>query len=324
MTMKFVRLRILIPLLLIILIVGGAGAAYLILINPGSIFVSWAEAAFPRRITMITFGPYPQESDLKRFRLAGGKYVVSLLDPRLPYEKELLDRETEEAQHLGLIVKDFPMASIFDRKVFQDYAVEEQKAVQFLRKLDGPAYVHCYLGKHRVIHVRDGLIAAGVPSRYWTPTGSNKEYWDVVTRLAKARDLFAQDEFAKVIEILQPITVTDPDVCNLRGWSNYRLGLITEAAQNFQDGLTVEPQNPRNLEGLGYCYLRQGEPVMAQREFDLVLARSPDDEGVLVGEGLAFLALQNKQAAAQIFRKVLGMDPSNAEAAGYLKRAESE
>ncbi len=323
MTMKIFRARVLIPLLLVLLALG-AGAAYLVLISPGSVFVRWAEAAFPQRVTKITFGPYPQEKQLRRFKREGGKYVVSLLDPRLPYEKELLAREQKEANQLGLVFKDFPMASIFDRKVFKNYVAEEKKAVQFLRTLDGPAYVHCYLGKHRVMHVRDALLAAGVPASYWTPRGSRKEYWDLVTRLAKARELFTQDEFAKVIEELQPITVKDADVANLRGWAHYRLGMITEAASDFQEGLSVDPKNPRNLEGMGYCFLRQGQPVMAQRDFDQVLATRPDDEGVLVGQGLAYLALQNNKAAAQMFRKVLQMDPSNAEVAGYLKRAETE
>ncbi|HUX09971.1 MAG TPA: tetratricopeptide repeat protein, partial [Terriglobia bacterium] len=74
----------------------------------------------------------------------------------------------------------------------------------------------------------------------------------------------------------------------------------------------------------GYCYLRQGNPVMAQRAFDLVLSQEPQNEGALVGQGLAFLALQNKSAAIQLFRQVLAMDPGNEEAKGYLKRAETE
>lgn len=321
--MKVTRPRVLIPLVLALLL-GGACAAYLILINPGSIFVSWAEAAFPSRVTMITFGPYPSKKDLARFKRQGGKYVVSLLDPRLPYEKELLSREMKESKQLGLIFRDFPMASVFNQRVFKNYSAEEQKAVQFLKNLDGPAYVHCYLGKHRVIHVRDGLVKAGVPARYWTPTGTNKEYWDLITRLAKGRQLYAQGDFAKVIEVLEPVKADDVDVCELRGWSYYQLGLISEATQNFKRGLAIEPHNPRNLEGLGYCYLRQGEPVMAQRQFNQELARLPNQEGALVGEGLAYLALQNKHAAAEIFRKVLAMNPDNAEVKSYLERAESD
>jgi len=321
--MKPPKLKILL-LIVAALALGGGAAGYWILLSPGSIWVRWAQAAFPARITMITFGPYPSARELRNFKEKGGRYVVSLLDPRLPYEKELIAREKAEAKQNGLIVKDFPMASVFDHRIFSDYRNEEQNAVNFLKRLDGPAYVHCYLGKHRVIHVRNALRQAGVPASYWTPTGSGKEYWDLVNRLADAQREFQKGNYADVVAILAPVTAKDVDVADLRGWSHYRLGLITEAAADFSEGLAVDSRNPRNLEGRGYCYLRQGNPVMAQRAFDLVLNQEPQNEGALVGQGLAFLALQNKSAAIQLFRQVLAMDPGNEEAKGYLKRAETE
>lgn len=152
-------------LIVSLLVVGSGAAGYCILLNPGSIWVRWAQAEFPSRVTMITFGPYPSAKELKSFSEKGGKYDVSLLDPRLPYEKELIEREKAEASSDGLILKDFPMASIFDHQIFSDYKGEEQKVVDFLKHLDGPAYVHCYLGKHRVLHVRNALLKAGVPGK---------------------------------------------------------------------------------------------------------------------------------------------------------------
>jgi tetratricopeptide (TPR) repeat protein len=311
-------------LIVALLVVGSGAAGYCILLNPGSIWVRWARAEFPSRITMITFGPYPSAKELKSFSEKGGKYDVSLLDPRLPYEKELIEHEKAEAVRDGLIVKDFPMASVFDHQIFSDYKGEEQKAVDFLKHLDGPAYVHCYLGKHRVLHVRNALLKAGVPASYWTPSGTRKEYWDLVNRLADARKEFQQGKYAQVITTLEPIKTPDADVAGLRGWSKYRMGLFKEAAAEFQSGLDVEPHNPHDLEGLGYCYLREGNPVMAQRAFSLVLNREPQNEGALEGQGLAFLALQNKPAAAEMFRQALAKDPGNDEVRNDLKRAESD
>jgi tetratricopeptide (TPR) repeat protein len=311
-------------LIAVVLALGGGIAGYWILLSPGSIWVRWARAAFPTRVTMITFGPYPSASELRSFSDKGGKYVVSLLDPRLPYEKELIEREKAEARKYGLEFKDFPMASVFDHKIFSNYQDEEQQAVNFLKHLDGPAYVHCYLGKHRVIHVRNALRKAGVPASYWTSTGSRKNYWELVNRLADARKEFQKGNYAQVISILEPVTAKDIDVADLRGWSHYRIGLITEAAKDFKEGLEADPGNPRNLEGLGYCNLRQGNPVMAQRAFNLVLSREPQNEGALVGLGLAFLDLKDKPHAIQMFRKVLAMDPGNDEAKNYLRRAEGE
>jgi hypothetical protein len=62
---------------------------------------------------------------------------------------------------------------------------------------------------------------------------------------------------------------------------------------------------------------------MAQRAFNRVLGSEPENQGALMGQGLAFLALQNKPAAA-IFRHVLDMDPGNNEARDSLRRAETE
>lgn len=308
---------------IVAVLIAGSAAAYLILLNPASIFVRWAAAALPERITMISFGPYPEEKDFKVLKRSGVKYIVSLLDPRLPYEKTLLDQEQSMANKYGMTLKDFPMASIFDRKIFPDYLQEQQAAVQFLRHLDGPAYVHCYLGKHRVIHVRDALVKAGVPERFFQATGSDQDYWNLVNRITDARREFDGGHFAQVLEILAPLQVSDVDVDSLRGWSHYRLGLIDEAMKDFQEGLSVDPTNPRNLAGLGYCYLRNGQPVMAQRQFNAVLEQIPDEESSLVGLGLVYVRLQHKAAAVQTFQKVLKLDPGNEEVKGYLKQAQA-
>ncbi len=317
------RPRVLIPLLLALVVLGG-GAAYLILLNPGSIFVRWAQAALPNRLTMITIGPYPEERDFARLKREKVKYIVSTLDERLPYEKTLIEREKVLTDKYGMVLKVFPMASIFDRRVFPDYFEQQQKAVNFLKTIDAPAYLHCYLGKHRTLHVRDALIKSGVPHRYFNVTGSGKEYWDLVNRINEARTDFDEDHFAKVLETLAPVTVKDVDVANLRGWSHYRLGLISEATEDFSMGLSVDPTNPRCLAGLGYCYLRSGQPVMAQRQFNGVLEQFPEEESAWVGLGLAYLRLENKAQAAQTFRRVLEMDPANEEVKGYLKQAEAK
>jgi tetratricopeptide (TPR) repeat protein len=311
-----------VPAILLLLVAGG-GVGYLILLSPGSIFIRWAMAALPDQITMISLGPFPEEEEFQRLKKEHVKYIVSLLDPRLPYEKQLIEREQVLAGKYGMILKVFPMASIFDRQIFPDYQEQQQKAVEFLQHLDGPAYVHCYLGKHRVIHVRDALVRAGVPRRYWTAYGSSQEYWDLINRLDKAWDQFHQGEFAKVIETLTPVTSKDVDVTSLRGWAHYRLGLIDEAAEDFRQGLEVDPTNPRNLLGSGYCYLRSGQPVMAQRQFSAILEQIPNEPGALTGMGLAHLRLGNRAAAAQLFRKVLEEEPGNEEVKGYLKQAEA-
>ncbi len=319
---KLKRPRLLI-LSLIALAVGGGAVCYLILLNPGSIFVRWAQIASPAQITMITFGPYPEENDFQRLKKERVKYIVSLLDPRIPYDKALIERERVMARKYGMTLKVFPMASILDHRIFHDYLEEEHKAVRFLQRLDGPAYLHCYLGRNRTIHVRDALIQAGVPKRYWTPAASSQEYWELTSRIIEAQTEFRAGNYGKVLGILEPVTVKDFDVALLRGWSLYRLGLIGDATESFQHGLEVDPGDTRNLNGLGYCYLRTGEAVMAQRQFNAVLEQVPDEPDALMGWGLSSLRLGDKAAAAEAFRKVLEKNPANDEVKGYLKQAEA-
>ncbi len=306
-----------IPAILALLVLTG-GVGYLILLSPDSVFIRWAQAALPGQLTMISMGPYPKEKEFAQLHQAKVKYIVTLLDPRLPYEKELIEREKVEAAKYGMVVRNFPMASIFDRQVFPDYQEQQQQAVEFLKNLDAPAYLHCYLGKHRVMHVRDELVKAGVPRRYWTPAGSDKEYWETATRINDARAAYQQKEFAKVLEILAPVKSKDVDVANLRGWSHFRLNMVDEAYEDFRQGLEVEPDNPRNLVGSGYCYLRRGDANQAQRQFSAVLEQVPDDDEALIGMGLSHLRLGNKPAAAQLFRQVLEKNPGNEEAQKYL------
>jgi hypothetical protein len=45
---------------------------------------------------------------------------------------------------------------------------------------------------------------------------------------------------------------------------------------------------------------------------------------VMMGQGLALLALQDGPTAARIFRQVLAMDPGDAEARNSFKRAKGE
>lgn len=313
------RPRVLIPTSAILLGLGVA-CSYLILVSPDSIFVRWAMADRPDQITMITMGPYPEEADFQRLKKGRVQYIISALDPRLPYEKTLIEREKVLADKYGMTLQVYPMASIFDRQVFADYQQHMGELVAFLKKLDAPAYVHCYLGKHRMARIRNAMIEAGVPQHYWMPAEASQTHWNFLSMIDAAKREFRLNNFQKVLEVLAPVEVTDVDVTYLRGWAHYRLGMIHEAAEDFRQGLALDPTNPRNLEGSGYCYLRLGQPEMAYRQFHAVLEQSPEDEGATTGLGLTYLSAGNKTEARRIFQKVLGKNPDNEEVKGYLNQ----
>lgn len=317
------RPRVLVPMVVGVMVVG-ASTSYYLLQHPESAFMQMFRAEPPQQFGMITIGPYPQtEGDYKRIKEGGVKYLVSLLDPQLPYEKPMLEREYKMAEKHGLIVKSFPMFpmdSMLNTEILPATLEAQKQAVEFLLQLDGPAYIHCYLGVHRALKVRDEVIKAGMPD---SSVGATWADWEQVNRVFQARTEFRKKNYEKVIELLEPVTANMAEASFLRGQSYYRLGLFTDAARSFQEGLQNDPENPRNRLGLGFCYLRTGQPVLAQREFNTVLAEVPNEPNARVGQGLAYLALQNKPAAAETFRAVLKDNPDNEEVKSYLKLAES-
>lgn len=315
--------RILVPTLIGLALVGGS-VSYYLLRHPESAFMRLFRAEAPQHFGMITIGPYPQtDEDYRRLKEGGVKYLVTLLDPRLPYEKPMLDREFEMAARFGLEVKSFPMFpmdSMLDTEIMAGTAESRARAVEFLQKVDAPAYVHCYLGIHRALNVRDEVIKAGIPEDYLSTTWAD---WEQVNRFIRARTEFENGNYQQVIELLEPVTARSVDIAHLRGQAYYRLGLYSAAAQSFRDGLQLEPSHPRNLLGLGFCYLRIDQPVLAQRQFNAVLEQVPDDSSALIGQGLAFIRMQNRKAAADSFRAALEQDPDNEEVKGYLELVES-
>jgi len=320
---KLKRPRVLVPTLAGLFLLG-ASTSYYLLRHPESAFMRLFRADAPNRFGMVTIGPYPQtEEDYQRLKAGGVKYLVTLLDPRIPYEKPMLEREFEMAGRFGLEVKSFPMFpmdSMFDTEILKGTAESRAQAAAFLRQVDAPAYVHCYLGIHRALSVRDEVIAAGLPNDYLSTTWAD---WEQVNRFIQARTEFKKRNYARVIELLEPVTAKTVDIAHLRGQAYYRLGLYTAAEQSFLEGLEIDSTHPRNLLGLGYCYLRMDKPVPAQRLFDKVLDEIPGEPGAVVGQGLAYMQLHNKKAAADSFRAALEQDPENEEVKGYLKMVES-
>lgn len=107
------------------------------------------------------FGPYPDESALAGLRARVYTTVVSLLDPDRVYEVSLLEKEWAAAERQGLRFVSLPMNS--------DEPVDSPKNARALSQLaamlgstpDMPAYIHCYLGKHRAKTAREWVARLG-------------------------------------------------------------------------------------------------------------------------------------------------------------------
>jgi hypothetical protein len=116
----------------------------------------------------IIMGPYPHYGEMKMLKEKYGVTVmVSLLSDDLPQEKALYGREQRDAELLGLKAVSFPLGYV---SVHSDSNKKKLKElVAFLRSSGTQKiYIHCYLGKHRVSFVRQGLIEEGIIDEHYT------------------------------------------------------------------------------------------------------------------------------------------------------------
>ena len=98
----------------------------------------------------FTFGPYPDLATLARLKTEGYTGVISLLHPAVvPFEPQLLARERRETEAAGMPLIHLPMLPWISGN---DESVEKLAALA--RAGDGKYYVHCYLGKDRVLIAR--------------------------------------------------------------------------------------------------------------------------------------------------------------------------
>jgi hypothetical protein len=112
------------------------------------------------------FGPYPDEAALAGLRARGYTTVVSLLDPDRVYEVSLLEKEQAAAERQGLRFISLPMNSDEPWDSPKNARALSQLAAMLASTPDMPAYVHCYLGKHRSRTAREwvrSLTAQGGP-----------------------------------------------------------------------------------------------------------------------------------------------------------------
>lgn len=103
----------------------------------------------------FVFGPYPDAEQIRELRQQGIQDIITLLNPAIPFEKALLEREQDNCQALGLRLHSFPMLPwVSNNKT----ALE---GIQTLIKTypNRTFYIHCYLGRHRVDLVRKLLSA---------------------------------------------------------------------------------------------------------------------------------------------------------------------
>jgi hypothetical protein len=139
-----------------------------LLLEPANPVTSIFRAQISATESSLITGPYPTSDDFRELDKRGVTAIVTLLDPTIPYERILLDKEAENAHHHGIALFDFPMASLFGQPLGGYYETDARFAARTIEMLRGhTVYLHCYLGKHRLNHVRDILAQHGtMPGAY--------------------------------------------------------------------------------------------------------------------------------------------------------------
>lgn len=119
------------------------GALYYFL-NTGSALVQGSQGEVVEG-DRFTFGPYPEQEDIERLYEEGYDGIITLLNPTLPIEKPLLDKEKRNAEEAGMALHSLPMLPWVG-----DNSESIEKVKQLIQQDDKRYYVHCYLGRHRV------------------------------------------------------------------------------------------------------------------------------------------------------------------------------
>lgn len=203
--------------------------------------------------TAFTFGPYPDESALRRLKAEGYTGVVTLLHPAVvPFEPQLLSREREAAERVGIPLIHLPMLP---------WVSSNEKSLQALESLardsSGRYYVHCYLGKDRVLMARrvierhapeDAVLAGITTGRSIDEKGHfERGRLDRLSSKVVVGPLPTDEEFSGFITngtFEHVVTLMDPDDADdLRRISHERSFL-----QPLGISLTVAPIRPESAE----------------------------------------------------------------------------
>lgn len=302
----------------LVLVLSAAAAGYLVLINPGNPLTR----AFQRKIadvdSRIVTGPYPVEADFATLKQADVGLIVSLLDPAIPYEKTLLERERRLAAAHGMRLRNFPMASILGRKFGGYYATSAADAADAIANTSDKVYLHCYLGRHRIQVVRDLLSAKGVQAARYVVRESER---DTARRLLDAAD--AAYAGKRYEEALAQLAMIKPEELSLparllRAWSSYHLGRNAEAAECFAQLRADTPALIAPFIGGGYCALRAGDAPGAIALLQTAVERAPRNADAVGGLGLAHARAGHRDDAIRCLKAALELTPENAEFSGVL------
>ncbi len=124
--------------------------------SPENFPMSFVHGKVRRINEKVIVGPYPTEHELYRLRKKGVNKVISLMNPNMPFESSLIKMERKAAKSYGIEFVNIPMSYLSlggqGNKDQLSNILDE-----IMGSGDKVVYVHCYLGRHRMELVAEGL-----------------------------------------------------------------------------------------------------------------------------------------------------------------------
>ena len=304
---------------MIAFVLSGLGiASFWVLISPDNPVTQYFSAPVSVRDAKIIVGPYPREADFALLKRNGVTTIVSLLDPKVPFEHVLLDRERTLAIQYGMTLLDFPMGSLFNHHIGGDYETQAKHAALAVANASGRVYLHCYLGMHRVGTVESLIAKTGQTTGVYLASHGLRSA--DANLLDQAQNAYDSGDYRQTLRVLLNVVEKSEASQVLAGWSDYHLNDIHMARTDFVAGLKMNPQSAGAQTGLGYCALRQGRLDEAATHFTSVLEQSPRDPSALTGLGLTRYRQGRPSDAARLLRASLAIDPKDSDARTALAR----
>lgn len=268
----------------------------------------------------VIIGPYPEASDLDRLKSEGVTTIVTLLDPRLPYERVLLEREKTVSRTMGLDVVDFPMTSILGRSFGGSDQANSVAAADYAMRAKGKVYLHCYLGIHRVKIVAD-LLRDRIPVASYT--GREGERTTDKRLLDAAQLQYENGDYEGSLTTLRRLDRPTVAAHVLRGWASLHTNRLSEASDAFRTVTQLAPQDAGGWIGLGFVSLRSNDLTKAQHCFDRGLRLRPNDVDALTGAGIVAFRSGRETDARRLLTRALSIDAKNADARAFLERLDA-
>jgi tetratricopeptide (TPR) repeat protein len=291
-----------------------------VLLTPNNPITRLFEVSISDSNGPVITGPYPVTADFRLLHEHGVTTVVSLLDPRIPYENVLLQKERRHAAKFGMKLVDYPMTSVLGHHndSFGSNAERAAVAIDSIVRhgSSGKIYLHCYLGLHRTVAVRDLLAAKGTTTGNYTVREAYRSQ-----QAGEFDEAIAQYREGNLVGAIRTVSaMKQPDVPALliRGWSNYRLHNVDLAKSDFSAAFTASPDMTDAENGLAYCYLAKGQLDSARVHFTHVAKNDRDNPQAQSGLALVEYRSGNRDAARQYVTMSLSLDSTNTEARDLL------